>query len=321
MEKKILNTKQFVGVCLGLLRRTSEIIRDVQFSGIQSEWKKIDDPVTQADFQSQYIILNGLRQHWPSLNIIGEEVDKKLIPTEFDFANVQTLTSISQLNDFDREFNLEDLVVYVDPLDGTKSFVEGRLSDVTTLVGLAYKSEPLLGIIAQQWPESKDQFAPVLYVGMIGAPNVHAIRLKGVNDYEFVKSIGQFSKIPADHKMLVACSINHYEETVEAFLAHFGDFQRSRCSGMGHKYLELVEGRIDAFLNNLSGSGRWDTLAGSALVEALGGEATDIFGVQYPYDGDRTNVFNNRGYFIIRDKAKHSELISKFKATHAEATK
>jgi len=318
MEKKILNTKHFVGVCLGLLRRTSEIIKEVHFEGAQSEWKKIDDPVTQADFQSQYIILKGLQQHWPSLKIIGEEVESKLIPTEFDFSAVQTLTSIAQLNDFDREFNLDDLVVYVDPLDGTKSFVEGKLVDVTTLVGLAYKSEPLLGIITQQWPESKDQFAPIAYVGMFGAPNVHVIRLKGINDFEFIKSIGQFSKLPADHKLSIANSVNHYHPTLEMYLAHFGQFNKSRCSGMGHKFLNMVEGKIDGFLNNMGGSGRWDTLAGSAIIEALGGRARDIHGAHYPYDGDRTNTFNTKGYFIFRDADMFAEYVSKFEAMHIE---
>ena len=320
MEKKILNAKHFVGVCLGLLRRTSEIIRDVHFEGAQSEWKKIDDPVTQADFQSQYILQNGLRQHWPSLNIIGEEVDKKLIPTEFDFAGVQPQTSIAQLSDFDRDFNLEDLVVYVDPLDGTKSFVEGRLRDVTTLVGLSYKSEPLLGIIAQQWPETKEHFAPVAYVGMVGAPSVHVIRVNGVNDYQLLKSIPKFDKIPAGHKLTIAKPTNRIVPSLEKLFAHFGDINRPTLKSIGHKYLAVLEGKIDGFFNNIGGSGRWDTLAGTALVEALGGKATDINGQQYPYDGDRENTTNDRGYFILRDSDLHAEYIVKFNSMQPEAT-
>ena len=87
---------------------------------------------------------------------------------------------------------------------------------------------------------------------------------------------------------------------------------------MGHKYLNMVEGKIDGFLNNMGGSGRWDTLAGSAIIEALGGRARDIHGAQYPYDGDKSTTFNTKGYFIFRDADLFAEYVSKFEAMHIE---
>ena len=40
------------------------------------------------------------------------------------------------------------VVVWVDPLDGTKCFVDGKYEWVTTLVGIAYKGTPIAGVIS-----------------------------------------------------------------------------------------------------------------------------------------------------------------------------
>lgn len=42
---------------------------------------------------------------------------------------------------------LRDLTIFVDPVDGTREFVEGRLSAVQCLVGVAYRGRPVLGVI------------------------------------------------------------------------------------------------------------------------------------------------------------------------------
>src|SRR3990167_7790848 len=82
--QKVFNSKRFISVCLSLLRHTSQVIRDVQSSGeLGKIMKGADDPVTQADFKSQYIIETGLRAHWPSIKIVGEESAKNLLPVDF----------------------------------------------------------------------------------------------------------------------------------------------------------------------------------------------------------------------------------------------
>lgn len=51
----------------------------------------------------------------------------------------QTLSESIEIND--------DVIVWVDPLDGTLSYVNGELDAVTTLIGLSVGSVPVLGII------------------------------------------------------------------------------------------------------------------------------------------------------------------------------
>jgi len=43
--------------------------------------------------------------------------------------------------------NIKDVVIFIDPLDGTREFVEQRLGNVQCLVGIVYKGKPIAGII------------------------------------------------------------------------------------------------------------------------------------------------------------------------------
>lgn len=44
-------------------------------------------------------------------------------------------------------FCVEDVVVWVDPLDGTLSYVKEEYDAVTTLIGVSIGGKPLMGII------------------------------------------------------------------------------------------------------------------------------------------------------------------------------
>lgn len=52
----------------------------------------------------------------------------------------------STFNDVDT-FVVEDTVVWVDPLDGTLSYVKEEYDAVTTLIGVSVANEPIIGII------------------------------------------------------------------------------------------------------------------------------------------------------------------------------
>jgi len=45
------------------------------------------------------------------------------------------------------EFNTENALVWIDPLDGTKDFTLGNLSAVTVLIGLAIDGVPKIGVV------------------------------------------------------------------------------------------------------------------------------------------------------------------------------
>ena len=49
--------------------------------------------------------------------------------------------------EFPDEFYEEDMVIWIDPLDGTQGFVEGHLNHITCMIGLAINKRPRAGII------------------------------------------------------------------------------------------------------------------------------------------------------------------------------
>lgn len=55
------------------------------------------------------------------------------------------------------EFNarLEDLTIFIDPLDCTRGYICGKKWECTVLIGVAYKGVPVFGVIGH--PYQPDQ--------------------------------------------------------------------------------------------------------------------------------------------------------------------
>ncbi len=51
-------------------------------------------------------------------------------------------------------FSTEDCIVWVDPLDGTLNFVEGKYHAVTVLIGVSIKGHAKIGIIHSPFSKS-----------------------------------------------------------------------------------------------------------------------------------------------------------------------
>lgn len=117
-------------------------------STIGVSYKVADDPrsaLTEADLSSQQVITACLRDVWGDrLNIIGEEdtdEDKQPVADESLFAkynvpnlseekvNADILYSIMNTRDdhlYETNVPLSYVTLYIDPMDGTREFVEGR---------------------------------------------------------------------------------------------------------------------------------------------------------------------------------------------------
>jgi len=88
-------------------------------SGVVAERKADNSPVTIADKTSEQKLRELIQKYWPSHGIIGEEFGE------------QAATS--------------DLTWTVDPIDGTKSFVQG-VPIYAVLLGLTDGKKPLVGV-------------------------------------------------------------------------------------------------------------------------------------------------------------------------------
>lgn len=141
--------------------------------------------LTEADGSSQEVIMRCLRSVWgEDLNIVGEEeecgINKPIGATDgpdtksddlFDRYEIyppsnravssNLLSNINITSDEDGDANvtsstaeeldtpvmLRDVTLYVDPMDGTREFVEGRVWNVQCLIGITYRGKPVGGVI------------------------------------------------------------------------------------------------------------------------------------------------------------------------------
>lgn len=49
--------------------------------------------------------------------------------------------------EFPDELYEEEMVIWIDPLDGTKGFTEGHMNHITSMVGVAVNGRPRIGVI------------------------------------------------------------------------------------------------------------------------------------------------------------------------------
>ncbi len=145
----------------------------------------------------------------------------------------------------------------IDPLDGTKEFVK-RSGEFTVNIALIVDHRPVLGVV----------HTPVLNLTYGGAIGVGAFKIAG----------GQRSSICVrplrQGPTTVVGSKSHGTEALQAYLAKLGDHEL-RSMGSSLKFCLVAEGSADLY-PRLGPTSEWDTAAAQAVVEAAGGQVTDL---------------------------------------------
>ena len=139
--------------------------------------------LTTADVRAQKVIVDALRRDFPGLALVGEEdedesgvvaledpdswwpptreccgdsVDSascRCCPTTESSVADEAAAEALLLPAEYRFVRLEDLVVFIDPLDGTREFVQGRLESVQTLIGVAWRGRAIAGVVGLPFHE------------------------------------------------------------------------------------------------------------------------------------------------------------------------
>ncbi len=102
----------------------AEVILALRARGVATEVKADASPVTEADRQSERVIVAGLRRATPAIEVVAEEeVSAGHVPAE------------------------AEMFWLVDPLDGTRDFVALR-DGFCVNIGLVRAGRPVLGVVA-----------------------------------------------------------------------------------------------------------------------------------------------------------------------------
>ncbi|XP_072032724.1 3'(2'),5'-bisphosphate nucleotidase 1-like isoform X2 [Amphiura filiformis] len=268
---------------VAVANRAGSIIRDIMKAGdlgvVHKDLAKTD-PQTEADRKAQKCIVWSLRRRFSGITVIGEEEEseKEQVPEDLlemgDFADVLK----AQCPDKYKDVKLEDVVVWVDPVDGTKEYTQGLYDHVTVLIGIAVNGTAVAGVIHQ--PYYNYQAGP-------DAPQVNPSSSCIGRTMWGMLELGAFGYEHKENpKRVITTTRSHGTKEVQDAIDAMKPDEVLRVGGAGHKVLLLLEGRATAYIFASKGCKKWDTCAPEALLHAVGGKLTDVHGNTYIYHKD-----------------------------------
>ncbi len=244
-----------------LARDAGDAIIQIYEEGFEVEEKFLtasySEPVTIADKTSSRIIVESLAKAFPDDAILSEE----------------------EPDDIERRLK-KSRVWIIDPLDGTKGFVE-KAGDFAVQIGLTENGSPILGVV----------FQPLMNLMYFAAKGEGSFLQK--NDEKPVKL--KASEIIDFKKMTIAVSRSHRSPRMSKIIEHYGFKDEFRHGSVGLKVGFLAQGVADLYIHLSPHTKFWDTAAPQIILEEAGGKLTDIFGDKIRYD--IPDVKNHNGVF------------------------
>ncbi|XP_065169035.1 3'(2'),5'-bisphosphate nucleotidase 1 [Atheta coriaria] len=283
--------------------RAGKIIRDVMSLGeLGIVEKGKNDLQTEADRSAQRCIMANLSQQFPKIAIIGEEGPSNCeVPSDWVTLeqDQDVLTKLCP-NDYMKVAD-EDIVVWVDPLDGTSEYTQGLLEHVTVLIGIAVKGKAVAGVIHQPYYNYKQNQQQCKTDNNLGRTLWGLVGM----------GVGGFTPInPPQNGLVVATTRSHSDKMVQMALDALKPQEIIKVGGAGYKVMLLMEGKANAYVFASKGCKKWDTCAPEAILTAIGGKLTDVHGEYYCYDAN-VQYPNKGGVFATAKGVNHGELLTK----------
>ncbi|MEC9196432.1 MAG: 3'(2'),5'-bisphosphate nucleotidase CysQ [Pseudomonadota bacterium] len=213
--------------------------------------KSDESPVTAADEAADAIITTGLRAEFPDVALVTEE--------QSDSHNQSV-----------------DTFLIVDPLDGTKEFINRR-GDFTVNIALVEAGVPTRGVV---YAPAKDRMFYTLADGTT------------------VEEMGPFAKEAAgetkaikvadsdNSALMVVASKSHRDQATDDYINKYA-VKDSKSAGSSLKFCLVATGEADLY-PRLGRTMEWDTAAGQAVLHGAGGKVVVFDGhapLQYGKEG------------------------------------
>jgi 3'(2'), 5'-bisphosphate nucleotidase len=267
VDASILETLHLIATGAG------QIVLDVYQAGsIAVDHKGPGDPVTAADRRANRFIVQRLHRAFPDVPIVAEESEST------SFAG----------------FRQAERVLFVDPLDGTREFIE-RNGEFAVMIGLVEGPNALAGVV----------HAPVPGTTWMGAVGLGAWRLHPAAGR--CRPVRVSATTDLARARLVA-SRSHRGPLLERALARLGAREVRPMGSAGLKGAQVAEGLADAYVDTGGSTKRWDACAIDALVTAAGGRITDVTGAPIDYRG--SSLANERG-LVVSNGLVHETVLAR----------
>ncbi|MEZ5335107.1 MAG: 3'(2'),5'-bisphosphate nucleotidase CysQ [Methanolobus sp.] len=215
--------------------------------------KDDDSPLTKADLESDKYIAEQLNELY-DIPIVSEE-------------NYQDYATRKTYNDF----------FLVDPLDGTKEFIEGN-GEFTVNIAYMKNKEPAMGVI----------HTPVIGTTFYAAQGYGSY----IDDSEGIR------KLPlteTDTSRLIATGSRKHKTDFDAEFMQVNNIKDVVPAGSSLKFCRVAMGKAHLY-PRFQGSMEWDIAAGHIIAKEAGCKLLDIKTMKEP-EYNKESLLNN--YFVV----------------------
>lgn len=224
--------------------KAGDAILEVYATDFDVQEKDDASPLTQADMASHRCIDAGLKVLTPDIPVLSEEAG---------------MPEFAERSQWDRYW-------LVDPLDGTKEFVN-RNGEFTVNIAMIEKNSPVFGVVHVPVTDKT-------YFGCAG----YGAELRSANADPVKISVAGQTAEPAR----VVGSRSHRGASLDSFLDALGEYEMLPM-GSSLKFCLVAEGAADIY-PRLGPTSEWDTAAAQAVVEQAGGSVLTLDGKPLSYN-------------------------------------
>ncbi|KAM5156685.1 Golgi-resident adenosine 3',5'-bisphosphate 3'-phosphatase [Mantella aurantiaca] len=248
-----------------------------------------DDKMTRGDLLSNRRMASLIRNSFPGVQVNTEE--------HLDEADKESISWDHKIPDDIKDkiqnaemVPAESITVWIDPLDATHEYTENLVNYVTTMVCVAVNGKPIIGVIHK--------------------PFTHYTAWAMVDGGSNVKRRTSYD----DKSPTIIVSRSHSGKVKDVTLQTFGNQTKIvSAGGSGYKVLSLLDvtgnekqEMADVYIH-VTYIKKWDICAGNAILNALGGQMTNLKGEEIIYTG----LDGNEGGLLASIGMDHNALVQK----------
>ncbi|WP_136683181.1 3'(2'),5'-bisphosphate nucleotidase CysQ [Falsirhodobacter xinxiangensis] len=209
-------------------------------------------PVTAADEAADALIFAGLRAAFPDAVIVTEEQADSHAATASSF-------------------------LIVDPLDGTKEFVQRR-GDFTVNIAFVQDGVPVRGVV----------YAPAKGRLFYTQPDGTSVEETGALDKNRPGNLRRIEvSRPDDGALMVVASKSHRDQATDDYIAKYA-VRDMTSAGSSLKFCLVATGEAELY-PRLGRTMEWDTAAGDAVLRGAGGQVVR-------FDDHSPLLYGKQGY-------------------------